>query len=556
MNTQLRGAKLTSERVLVLDNNIEAANSTTYHDDENIASYTNGVYNIEKGQVGFLCKDDDYFNYLLEDSSSLKDFDKVKKFTIIQGTGKTSISDLSGHGYQEQPYIESLVIDKRFPVYFDKAYVVNEMYHTVKLTGYNGLGGKTLHKININQSGVKLQHQNSMEMKDGFSVSYLTPDYTTLGTAAANAKNDIYTNLAYKANLQSQAVSYMPSFNGGQPFVAFVMDVGGGTSQLVDGTTYSNQPTVAQVIAASTTNAKRIPFMYIKRNGVGVMQYFDVTTALRESLARAVADGVLTSGTTFKIIDLGGALSLSTIDQILFVALDSKLAIKEDMEAAVKTQIFITAPQLADATPTVTIGSPSYEGQGKGRQWLIRWKSNAKNDVYTAQNYGYNYSFIQMPDYVKSATNYNVFTLLHGQEVDDFSPNDEHYYATFLLVPNMIPLTIATPGTGNNAWAQVDENGTIVSVYFTTGGSGGSGAVTVPAIYGGSGAVLAPTYSGGGLTALAITSGGTGYSNIAPIGSVGNVSLDKVVEALTDYVGATVTAANGWNLESADPTFA
>lgn len=556
MNTQLRGAKLTSERVLVLDNNIEAANSTTYHDDENIASYTNGVYNIEKGQVGFLCKDDDYFNYLLEDSSSLKDFDKVKKFTIIQGTGKTSISDLSGHGYQEQPYIESLVIDKRFPVYFDKAYVVNEMYHTVKLTGYNGLGGKTLHKININQSGVKLQHQNSMEMKDGFSVSYLTPDYTTLGTAAANAKNDIYTNLAYKANLQSQAVSYMPSFNGGQPFVAFVMDVGGGTSQLVDGTTYSNQPTVAQVIAASTTNAKRIPFMYIKRNGVGVMQYFDVTTALRESLARAVADGVLTSGTTFKIIDLGGALSLSTIDQILFVALDSKLAIKEDMEAAVKTQIFITAPQLADATPTVTIGSPSYEGQGKGRQWLIRWKSNAKNDVYTAQNYGYNYNFIQMPDYVKSATNYNVFTLLHGQEVDDFSPNDEHYYATFLLVPNMIPLTIATPGTGNKAWAQVDENGTIVSVYFTTGGSGGSGAVTVPAIYGGSGAVLAPTYSGGGLTALAITSGGTGYSNIAPIGSVGNVSLDKVVEALTDYVGATVTAANGWNLESADPTFA
>ena len=556
MNTQLRGAKLTSERVLVLDNNIEAANSTTYHDDENIASYTNGVYNIEKGQVGFLCKDDDYFNYLLEDSSSLKDFDKVKKFTIIQGTGKTSISDLSGHGYQEQPYIESLVIDKRFPVYFDKAYVVNEMYHTVKLTGYNGLGSKTLHKININQSGVKLQHQNSMEMKDGFSVSYLTPDYTTLGTAAANAKNDIYTNLAYKANLQSQAVSYMPSFNGGQPFVAFVMDVGGGTSQLVDGTTYSNQPTVAQVIAASTTNAKRIPFMYIKRNGVGVMQYFDVTTALRESLARAVADGVLTSGTTFKIIDLGGALSLSTIDQILFVALDSKLAIKEDMEAAVKTQIFITAPQLADATPTVTIGSPSYEGQGKGRQWLIRWKSNAKNDVYTAQNYGYNYSFIQMPDYVKSATNYNVFTLLHGQEVDDFSPNDEHYYATFLLVPNMIPLTIATPGTGNKAWAQVDENGTIVSVYFTTGGSGGSGAVTVPAIYGGSGAVLAPTYSGGGLTALAITSGGTGYSNIAPIGSVGNVSLDKVVEALTDYVGATVTAANGWNLESADPTFA
>ena len=556
MNTQLRGAKLTSERVLVLDNNIEAANSTTYHDDENIASYTNGVYNIEKGQVGFLCKDDDYFNYLLEDSSSLKDFDKVKKFTIIQGTGKTSISDLSGHGYQEQPYIESLVIDKRFPVYFDKAYVVNEMYHTVKLTGYNGLGGKTLHKININQSGVKLQHQNSMEMKDGFSVSYLTPDYTTLGTAAANAKNDIYTNLAYKANLQSQAVSYMPSFNGGQPFVAFVMDVGGGTSQLVDGTTYSNHPTVAQVIAASTTNAKRIPFMYIKRNGVGVMQYFDVTTALRESLARAVADGVLTSGTTFKIIDLGGALSLSTIDQILFVALDSKLAIKEDMEAAVKTQIFITAPQLADATPTVTIGSPSYEGQGKGRQWLIRWKSNAKNDVYTAQNYGYNYSFIQMPDYVKSATNYNVFTLLHGQEVDDFSPNDEHYYATFLLVPNMIPLTIATPGTGNKAWAQVDENGTIVSVYFTTGGSGGSGAVTVPAIYGGSGAVLAPTYSGGGLTALAITSGGTGYSNIAPIGSVGNVSLDKVVEALTDYVGATVTAANGWNLESADPTFA
>lgn len=555
MNTQLRGAKLMSERVLVLDNNIEAANTTTYHDDENIASYTNGVYNIEKGQVGFLCKDDDYFNYLLEDSSSLKDFDKVKKFTIIQGTGKTSISDLSGHGYQEQPYIESLVIDKRFPVYFDKAYVVNEMYHTVRLTGYNGLG-KTLHKININQSGVKLQHQNSMEMKDGFSVSYLTPDYTTLGTAAANAKNDIYTNLAYKANLQSQAVSYMPSFNGGQPFVAFVMDVGGGTSQVVDGTTYSNQPTVAQVIAASTTNAKRIPFMYIKRNGVGTMQYFTANTALREALTKAVSAGVLTTGTTFKIVDLGGALSLATIDQILFVALDSKLAIKEDMEAAVKTQIFITAPQLADATPTVTTGSLSYEGQGKGRQWLIRWKSNAKNDVYTAQNYGYNYSFIQMPDYVKSATNYNVFTLLHGQEVDDFTPNDEHYYATFLLVPNMIPLTIGTPGTGNEAWAQVDENGTIVSVYFTTGGSGGSGTVTVPAIYGGSGAVLTPTYSGGGLTALAITSGGTGYSNHAPIGSAGTQSLDKVVEALTDYVGATVTAANGWNLESADPTFA
>jgi len=554
MNTQLRAHKFAVERVLVLDNNIVSTNngassSAPY---DNILDYKTGIYDIAAGQVGFLSKDDLTYNRILDAT----DFASVKKFTIIQGTGKTNINTQDGHGYTQPPYVESMLIDTQFPYWFESAYAVNDIYASMKVTGYTGTEGLKNYILNINQTGVRLQHQNSMEMKDGFAITYRSPDYATLGISAAQAKNDIYVNLAYKANLLSTAVKTLPVLSGNQPYVVFAIGTTASQSVTINGTpTIINEPTLTQVAAASAALALTIPFMIVRRNGYDTMQYFNADTALREAVAKGIADGTLTGSEVIKVIDTATALTLAKVDKLLFVALNNKLAVVTDQEPAVKTDIIITAPSAANGNnpitlqpssylataPTITRISGSAEPIGSGREWLIKYRTGAKNDAYTAQMYGWTYKYIQIPDYVKESLMYNVFTLMHGVEVDDFSPKNDHYYITYILIPVMIPLTIGTPGT-NEAYAYVNSEGVIVSTYFLPGQSGGAGTVTVPAIYGGSGAVLAPTYSGGGLTAIVITSGGSGYSNLAPIGSASVKSLTLPAADCTTWLGAVLTA--------------
>lgn len=554
MNTQLRAHKFAVERVLVLDNNIVSTNrgaslSAPY---DNILDYTTGIYDIAAGQVGFLSKDDLTYNRILD----APDFASVKKFTIIQGTGKTNINTQDGHGYTQPPYVESMLIDTQLPYWFESAYAVNDIYASMKVTGYTGTEGLKNYILNINQTGVRLQHQNSMEMKDGFAITYRSPDYATLGTSAAQAKNDIYVNLAYKANLLSTEVKTLPVLSGNQPYVAFAI---GGTTQVqsvtVNGVATSfNTPTLTQIATAANSYAITIPFMVVRRNGYDVMQYFTATTALREAIAKGIADSTLTGTERLKIIDTSTALTFATVDKLLFVALDNKLAVVTDQEPAVKTDIIVTAPSAANGNnpitlqpssylataPTITRISGSAEPIGNGREWLIKYKTGAKNDAYTAQMYGWTYKYITIPDYVKEDVNYNVFILMHGVEVDDFSPKNDHYYITYILIPVMIPLTIATPGT-NVAYATV-TNGVITSTYFLPGQSGGSGGISISPIYGGSQVTINPTYSGGGLTALTITAGGSGYSNIAPIGSASVKSLALPAADCTTWLGAVLTA--------------
>lgn len=534
MNTQLvQGRKFTKEAVLVAGSNVVPTNAT--NDGSNIADQATSTYLIANGQLGFLSKDDATMNILLDSS----DFATAKKFTIIQGTGKTSITDQDGHASKERAYIESPVIDKRFPILFDKAYVVNERYGATKLTGFTGTTSLTDLVMNVNQYGVRLQHQNSMEMKDGFSVTYRTPDYATLGTAAANAKNDIYTNLAGKLNLTSVAIS-APALRGNQPLVAFVLETSGSTStQTVNGNPV-NCPRLDSIAAGTTTS---ITFMNTVRNGVVYLSTFPVNVSLREAIAKGIADGTLSGSSRIRVIDRLTALSLNKIDAMLVVALDSPKAQIDDQEPATKTDVVITFPVLSDLTPTVTEICKSYEGQGKGNTWLIRWKNFAKNSLYTSQRYGYTYSFVQLPDYVKVGVNYNVFSLLHGTVEDSFQPKDEFYYATFILVPNMIPLTVSGNGTGAIVWAGTNESGVITSTYIDTAGSGYSGTVTLTAPgYVVTGATFTVTLSGGGVNTVTITNGGSGYQNIAPVGTVATTSSDKVVDGLNSWLAANINA--------------
>lgn len=532
MNTQLRGHKFTREQILVFDTNSAFVNTTSYTD---ILDASTATYRIADGRGGILLKDTPYFN-MLAHTTNLTNGDH-KRFTIIQGTGVTDATTLTGHPHQEKPYLESMPIDTRFPIYFTKAYVVNEMFAGVLVTGYSGTLSKTIHSLNVNQPGVRIGYQNGVEMMNGVYFSYLTPDYATLGTSAANAKNDIYTNLAHKANLVSSAVKTVPTQAGNQPFVVLAIGASGAGATQSTAAGTLNTPQISAVIAGTTTT---LDFMVITRNGVSQKQTLKVTTALREMLAKGVADGTLTTTDRIRVIEKASALTgTGAITKLLFVALDSKKAVATDRQSAVKTDIIVTPNQLADLTPTITRIANSYEGQGTGNQWLLKWKNDVKGNVNTLQQYGAAYSFIEVPDYVKESTNYNVFLLLHGFEDDNFSPNDEHYYATYLLIPNMIPLTFAA-GTAE-AYAQVDHNGSIVSTYIADGGTGGSGAVSINGVYGGSGAAITATYSAGVVTALTITAGGSGYQNIAPIGATATQSLNRPAESLDTLLGWLTT---------------
>lgn len=476
------------------------------------------------GDLALIGKNDTNYNKLLDATDAAA----ATKVALIQGTGNYVTSALSGAGY-EKPFLSSGVINRKFPVRFQPATLVkNPVFNTVALTDVEGKDEMT-YSVTVNQTGIRLQQANSIEMRDSATASYTSLDYSTLGYSTAEATSDVISAIGYKFNLNSQLVKYAPAFYGNQPYVVLGINIdGSGTGS-----------TISSLI---TSTATRLEFQKTTDAGVTTSHYLPLSVDLREAFAQfpSSGDGILSTSKVIPITRNTADNWFGKIDALLFVALNSGEAVVYDEEKFVKTQILVSADAMHSAARKITKMTSSYEGQGQGKKWLITWKNYAKANVYTGQQFGDVRSLVQIPDYVNADYQYQVYVIEHGDEDHNFTPHEDMYYRTFVLIPSAIKLSItgSSAGTNAEAYAYLDKYGKVISVQLVNGGSSYSGTATVsiPTLCNiGTGFSATATIASGAVTSLSLVSGGSNYTT-APIGSTQALGANQpIVKGLTTY---------------------
>jgi hypothetical protein len=476
------------------------------------------------GDLALIGKNDTNYNKLL----NATDAGAATKVALIQGTGNYVTSALSGAGY-EKPFLSSGVINRKFPVRFQPATLVkNPVFNTVALTDVEGKDEMT-YSVTVNQTGIRLQQANSIEMRDSATASYTSLDYSTLGYSTVEATSDVISAIGYKFNLNSQLVKYAPAFYGNQPYVVLGINI--------DGT--GTGSTISSLI---TSTATRLEFQETTDAGVTTSHYLPLSVDLREAFAQfpSSGNGILSTSKVIPITRNTSDAWFGKINALLFVALNSGEAVVYDEEKFVKTQILVSADAMNSASRKITKMTSSYEGQGQGKKWLITWKNYAKANVYTGQQFGDVRSLVQIPDYVNVDYQYQVYVIEHGDEDHNFTPHEDMYYRTFVLIPSAIKLSItgSSAGTNAEAYAYLDKYGKVISVQLVNGGSSYSGTATVsiPTLCNiGTGFSATATIASGAVTSLSLVSGGSNYTT-APIGSTQALGANQpIVKGLTTY---------------------
>lgn len=551
-----RQEKMVTERILVGSGNQAFANSGT-----NTLKPTSGntAYNIAEGQLGVQVTDR-YSSYYgqLNGTVGTALGTSVRKIELVQGTNYAADINLVNGHEQTAPVIRSMPIVKNSPLWFSFLAASNPCYDSYSLENLEAVD-LTEYTVHINQSGVRLQHTNSMELKDGFPVTITSLDYTALGYTGAQSLSDIYCKLGYKANLNSMLTKQQPAYTGNQPFVVLGIDKSGTAGDY----------TLAEIIANWDGSAQihYITYMQTVVSGMTIDQKMPNTVDLREALTAlnslSATTGISTSSSVVVLTQDTSDDQFGAVDALVFIALDSGTAVVYDEEPSVKTQIFVTADSLNSTAARITKTSNSFEGTGRSNQQLQRYRTYAKADIYSNQKFGFQYDFIQKFEYVKNTTyqrNYNATIIEHGAEEDQFTPNTEHFYRTIVLIPVAIPLTFSgTNTTPPVAYAIINpDTGAIIDTDITDAGTGlGAQTATIAPFYDGSGATFSCTVAGNVLTGISITAAGSGYKNYAPVGTTAksNPTTSGVLgsNGLADQV-AGFTSGNGQNVEVSLPT--
>ena len=404
-----------------------------------IYSNSGNDVNINDGQLGVISWDETSHlgkgTFLTdtnnEAGSGANTASDVKKIKIIQGTPNSS--DISGMtaisgSYGYPAYIESTVIDSANPITFvgkafatplRSAWVAGEAI--AQNDSFPNPADDTEYILRIAMEGVRHNKFFGTRNTDQVDVIVKTPTFSTLGLSTQAAKTDwMVQNLVYKANLNSKQISFSSSpYAGSKPFIAFGIDVGGGSG------------TALSAISAGT------PFNFLTRNGITYSYTPDATFVA--TIAEIVANSDLTTSSTIEVVNLSTAGAAGN-EAILVVALDSSQAVVEDREPRNKVRLRVglneTLYQAGNITYLVEASKP-FEGQGQGRFYALQYKDRAKGQVFTEQWMGMTNTFLTSPDYISETQEYNVFIIGNGHEENvNYSHTVKNPSHTFILVPS------------------------------------------------------------------------------------------------------------------------
>ena len=476
MKTQFSG-KPKSETILVAKAGVAVANAANAT--ENVFDPSTFVTNILDGQLGIVCDTHNSstraFNEYLDTTD---DAVKVDEIRIVQGTPKSSdISTVSNLPYGDKELVKSMKIKAKNGIMFT-AKVAKASSNDAWVIGADGAGtisavGDSDYKLHLQFLSKRNDRDFSVQGNENFTVSYSTPDYTTLATA--EPLDHLVQNLVYSANLNSFALRYNMPFvkRGNKNFVAFAINFTGGS-----GTKLGN-----------ITAGVGFPAIVSNGSNVNFIPDADFVQTITNIIANGSSYGI-DADTTIELVDLSTAGAADVAQGILLVALDHKLAAARDEIAQVKVRMNVGLEygfNSGTSTTKVNLSKP-YEGEGKARVWQLEFDKRARLNIFTQQNRMYGEYFLQPPTYIDQTKDYTAYIIEHKDEYQvAYSHDSEYFHRLIILVPvteqpEVRTLTVDTKST-SAANATVTLNGVDFTVALTddTAGSTTTTATTLRA---------------------------------------------------------------------------
>jgi hypothetical protein len=401
-------------------------------------SLSNGNVNLADGQLGFVTANADGNNTINTGLGAGDTKVDAPVFTVVQGTDTSADIGLSqDYPIQKRPYeVSGNIVGSNVVSYTGKAFA--EPSRSVWTLG--STVGASATEVNIVDNGVyrfgvgyrgrrQDEYHSSTHQVPGMKFEFTAPDYSSDATLNTDAlrRNHLLQNLAQKVNLNSREWSLTsPHYGGTEPLVAFAIDVSGGT-----GTALGSLDAVGD--AGTVVN------VYTTSGGVQrtITWTADMATAVAEAIASSDSD--ITTSSTIENINLADAAAgTGTVDQLMFMALNEKEAVK-DRNPFIKIRLDMWLNDAVEGgafAETVELKevSKAFEGSGTYRQWKIFYDNTAGQRKYH-QNRDL-YPVIEYPNSLASGAKYDAYIIEHFVENNmDFGNVSRSPHKTIILVP-------------------------------------------------------------------------------------------------------------------------
>lgn len=425
-----------------------------------------GAINLTDGQIGLLSAKHGqgvaYNNFLTAGQTVAN----ARFVRLVQGTpNSTNVSASNGTPGQDLPFVQGPIIDGKSAVTVTGQIATAPSYSAWVIgdeaanAGSITASDETEYLMHVGFTGVRNDREFSVSGIETLSVSYTTPNYTSLGTT--NAVDHLLKNVAHRVNLSSRmlGIKRAGAQHVSRNIIALAVNIAGGagsgTGNVV--TTAGSQSTpVVDLQTGSANSVSSLPVYYDGSTSYSI----DVDATLRETFDNLVSNTVLDAASTVEVINLATAGSAAagsgiSADAIILIGTDQELAIVNDTEERIKTRIHVGLEyNFNSLSPNKQEGSTAYEGTGQGRKWKLRSDRYYRTNQYTQQTLPYMEGFIEMPSYVDQTKNYNVYIIENIQENNvNYSHTAYNPNRTILLVENTSTLGtgLATAVTSLNA---------------------------------------------------------------------------------------------------------
>lgn len=335
------------------------------------------------------------------------------QIAIAQGT--PDANNASGEiydGLQARPFeISNPIIGKNVRIFQGKAF--SEQRKSAWVVGADsGLSDEinvsddTQYKVNIAFRGTRRDVRTSLHGIDRIDPSFVTPDYTALGTTAP--LDNLVQNLVRNINLHSKGVNLNQS-NTQKPVLALAI----AQSNNGNGTTLSD---------VSNNNVSTL-------TGYGV----DNDVGIQNAVSDIISDSSNSVGGNEELvtIDLSTAGSATGAEFFIVIALDESKAY-EDREGDVSVRLDIGLDSGFDSTVGLYESALMTRPQGTARQWKIVYKNT---DRRYSQNRS-EFPIVELDNYISDSTNYDAYIIVHDVVKNQaVASTIDSPHKTIILVP-------------------------------------------------------------------------------------------------------------------------
>ncbi len=405
---------------------------------------TSNAVNLTDGYISAISVDP--YSLVRTNGNHLQNTDTypaVRKIKVVQGTpASANITQISAFNYGNPAVVASDIIEgdkirsvaAKLPNYGKR--------NALMVSSIAAVEDETLYSLSLVIRGSRKQRDYGQLLDDREYASFTTPNYTTLGYTATEAKSHMLHNLLTNLAFYSREYRDMNTgYRGNKEFIVFGVNLAGGggiTGQAVGS------------IANGTS------FNWLKINGA--TQAYTADYAFVQTIGDAIANSVLTTSSEIVPLDVTAPItSTNIIDTFLVVALDEQKAIAF---SDIPTKRVVLTLNVGDGfrttLPTLEEASRRVEALNTGEWLYTQWRNNAMLRPFTAQNYPLIGYYVEPPYYFsKEATAlYTVTTIRFYGQTD--MPNSSQAYEK--------SVSMLFPATATNS---TDDAGTILGTGYT-----------------------------------------------------------------------------------------